>query len=275
MDFILTKAELEGGIQKIEQTSQKRIVIYNQVIGFCQKILEDYRRGIRLEIFGEISSEIRFFKDHKQHPQSYLIFYHKLLRYELELPNQEEGSRRKYMLRKIEEINKFFLSQIDFIQYMELEQDYMDEFYFTRKFNDKNFHSIRIYDRDPEFSTSHDLLLSEIKAQKLFLLFLQAKLLEMDNPPERSTVASLGLLWTGSKTGLIELIYALYAGSAINNGTADLSIITSSFEQFFNVKLDNVYKTYFEIKARKGSKTKYLEELMIKLQQKIHKDDVF
>jgi len=275
MDFILTLSELEGAIQKIEETPQKRIVIYNQAIGFCQKILEDYRKGIRLEVFGEISSEIRFFKDHKQHPQSYLIFYHNLLRYELELPNQEEGSRRKYMHGKIEEINEFFLSQIDFIQYMELEQDYMDEFYFTRKFNDKKNHSIRMYDRDPEFSTSHDLLLSELKAQKLFLLFLQAKLLELDNPPERSTAASLGLLWTGSKTGLIELIYALYSDSAINNGTADLSIITSSFEQLFNVKLDNVYKTYFEIKARKGSKTKYLEELMIKLQQKIHRDDTY
>jgi hypothetical protein len=275
MDFILTKEELEGGIQKIEETPQKRIVIYNQVIGFCQKILEDYRRGIRLEIFGEVSSEIRFFKDHKQHPQSNLIFYHNLLRYELELPNQEEGLRRKYILRKIEEINQFYLSQIDFIQYLELEQDYMDEFYFTRKYNDKKCHSNRIYDRDPGFSTSHDLILSELKAQKLFLLFLQAKLQEIDNPPERSTVASLGLLWTGSKTGLIELIYALYSDSAINNGTADLSIITSSFEQLFNVKLDNVYKTYFEIKARKGSKTKYLEELMIKLQQKIHRDDTY
>jgi len=71
MDFILTKAEVEDEIQKIVQTPQKRIVIYNQVIGFCQKILENYRRGIRLEIFGEVSSEIRFFKDYKQHPQSY------------------------------------------------------------------------------------------------------------------------------------------------------------------------------------------------------------
>jgi len=275
MDFILTKAELEGEIQKIEETPQKRIVFCNQVIGFCQKILEDYRKGIRLEVFEEISSEIRFFKDHKQHPQSYLIFYYNLLRYELEFPNQEEGSRRKYILRKIEEINEFFLSQIDFIQYLELEQDHMDEFYFTRKFNHKKFHSNRIYDRDPNFSTSHDLLLSELKAQRLFLLFLQSKLLEMDNPPERSTGASLGLLWTGSKTGLIELIYALYSDSAINNGTVELSTITASFEEFFNVKLDNIYKTYFEIKTRKGSKTKYLEELMIKLQQKIHKDDVF
>jgi hypothetical protein len=274
MDFILTKSEFEGEIQKIEETPQKRIVIYNQVIGFCQKILEDYRKGIRLEIFEEVSSEIRFFKEHKQHPQSNLIFYHNLLRYELELPNQE-GSMRKYILRKIEEINEFFLLQIDFVQYVELEQDYMDEFYFTRKFNDKKFHSNRIYDRDPGFSTSQDLLLSELKAQRLFLLFLQSKLLEMDHPKERSTGVSLGLLWTGSKTGLIELIYALYSDSAINNGTVELSTITASFEEFFNVKLDNVYKTYFEIKTRKGSKTKYLEELMIKLQQKIHKDDAF
>jgi hypothetical protein len=275
MDFIITKSELEGEIQKIAQAPQKRIVMYDQVIGFCQKVLEDYRRGIRLENFGEISSEIRFFKDHKQHPQSYLIFYHNLLRYELEFPNQEEVSRRKYVLRKIGEINEFFLSQIDFIQYLELEQDHLDEFYFTRKFNNKGFHSNRIYDRDPQFSTSHDLLLSELKAQKLFLSFLQSKLLEMDHPKEKSTGASLGLLWTGSKTGLIELIYALYSDSAINNGTVELSTITASFEEFFNVKLDNVYKTYFEIKTRKGSKTKYLEELMIKLQQKIHKDDAF
>lgn len=273
MDVILTKSEFEGEIQKIAQIPQKRVVMCTQVIGFCQKILEDYRRGIRLEIFGEITSEIQFFKEHKQHPQSYLIFYHKLLRYELALPNQDEGTRRKYLLQEIEEINDFFLSQIDFIQYLELEQVYMDEFYFTRKFNDKKFHSNRIYDRDPQFSTFHDLLLSELKAQKLFLLFLQSKLQEMDHPNERSTGASLGLLWTGSKTGLIELIYALYSDSAINNGTVELSIITSSFEEFFNVKLDNVYKTYFEIKTRKGSKTKYLEELMIKLQQKIHKDD--
>ncbi len=275
MDFLLTKLEFEDKVQKIEQIPQKRIVMCTQVIGFCQKILENYRRGIRLEVFGEISSEIQFFKEHKQHPQSYLIFYHKLLQYELAIPNQDEVSRRKYLLRKIKEINEFLLSQIDFIQYLELEQVYMDEFYFTRKFNDKIFHSNRIYDRDPEFSTSHDLLLSEIKAKKLFLLFLQSKLSELDHPNERSTEAGLGLLWTGSKTGLIELIYALYSNRAINNGTAELSTITSSFEEFFNVKLDNIYKTYFEIKARKGSKTRYLEELMIKLQQKIHKDDTF
>jgi hypothetical protein len=260
MDFILTKAELEGEIQKIAQTPQKRIVIYNQVIGFCQKILEDYRRGIRLEIFGEVSSEIRFFKDHKQHPQSNLIFYHNLLRYELELPNREEGSRRKYILRKIEEINEFFLSQIDFIQYLELEQDYMDEFYFTRKFNDKKVHSIRIYDRDPGFSTSHDLLLSELKAQNLFLLFLQTKLLEMDHPSEKPSEESPGLQWTSSKVALTELIYALYHSGTINNGNISLKELVEKLEKFMKIELGDYHHTFLRLRAR-AEPVKFIEKL--------------
>jgi hypothetical protein len=41
------------------------------------------------------------------------------------------------------------------------------------------------------------------------------------------------------------------------------------------VLLDNIYKTYSEIKGRKNSKTRFLEELMLNLQQKIHKEDEF
>ena len=260
MDFILTKSELEGAIQKIEETPQKRIVICNQVIGFCQKILEDYRKGIRLEIFEEVSSEIRFFKDHKQHPQSYLIFYYNLLRYELEFPNQEEGSRRKYILRKIEEINEFFLSQIDFIQYLELEQDYMDEFYFTRKFNDKNFHSIRIYDRDPEFSTSHDLLLSELKAQKLFLLFLQSKLMEMNHPSEKVVEEGPRFQWTSSKVALTELIYALYHSGTINNGKISLKELVEKLENIMEIELGDYHHTFLRLRAR-TEPVKFIEKL--------------
>jgi len=260
MNFILTKSELEGEIQKIVQAPQKRILIYNMAIGFCQKILEDYRKGIRLEVFEEISTEIRFFKEHKQHPQSYLIFYHNLLRYELELPNREEGLRRKYILRKIEEINEFFLSQIDFVQYVELEQDYMDEFYFTRKFNDKNFHSIRIYDRDPEFSTSHDLLLSELKAQRLFLLFLQSKLLEMDHPSEKSSEESPGLQWTSSKVALTELIYALYHSGTINNGNISLKELVEKLEKIMEIELGDYHHTFLRLRAR-AEPLKFIEKL--------------
>lgn len=81
------------------------------------------------------------------------------------------------------------------------------------------------------------------------------------------------IVWT-PKTALTELIYALFSNGAINHGAADINLITSSFEDFFNIKLDNVYKTYTEIKARKSSKTKFLEELTLNLQQKMAREDM-
>ncbi|MGM1055511.1 MAG: RteC domain-containing protein [Bacteroidota bacterium] len=272
MDFLLTKLEFEDEVQKIEQIAQKRIVMCTQVIGFCQKILENYRRGIRLEIFGDISSEIQFFKEHKQHPQSHLIFYHKLLRYELALPNQDEGSRRNYLLRKIKKINEFILSQIDFIQYLELEQVYMDEFYFTRKFNDKKFHSNRIYDRDPEFSTSHDLLLSELKAEKLFLLFLQSKLLELDHPNEKVLEECSGIQWTSSKVALTELIYALYHNGAINNGKISLKELVEKLEKILEIELGDYHHTFLRLRAR-SEPVKFIDTLRNDLFERMHKMD--
>lgn len=42
---------------------------------------------------------------------------------------------------------------------------------------------------------------------------------------------------------------------------------------FFNIRLDNFYKTYSEIKARKKDRTKYLATLMLKLEERIYRDD--
>ena len=52
-----------------------------------------------------------------------------------------------------------------------------------------------------------------------------------------------------------------------------ISIITHALEEAFNFCLDNISKTYMEIKARKGSKTKYLDELGIKFQLKMEAED--
>ena len=81
------------------------------------------------------------------------------------------------------------------------------------------------------------------------------------------------MVWSGSKTALVELIYALFASGDLNHGTADISTLTTSFEDIFNIKLDNIYKTYSEIKARKNTRSKYLESLIVALEAKMNKDD--
>jgi hypothetical protein len=73
------------------------------------------------------------------------------------------------------------------------------------------------------------------------------------------------LSWTGSKTDLIELIYALQGSGVFNQSSADVKQIANYFENVFNVNLGNYYRVFQEIKLRKGGQTNFLDSLRKKL----------
>jgi len=159
---------------------------------------------------------------------------------------------------------------------MEQSHNYMDPQFFTRN-NLDNFPfapTINYY-QYPEFSTSHDMLWAMVQAMYKFIHYIRDKLhkLQPDNKVLYAEKQPKLLLWSGSKTALVELIYSLYADGALNHGNVEISTIISSFEDFFNTKLDQGYKTYSEIKARKGDRTKYLNQLILKLESKMRRDD--
>lgn len=72
--------------------------------------------------------------------------------------------------------------------------------------------------------------------------------------------SKMSMKWTGSKTDLVELMYAMKF--SINNGKVTIKYITQSFEQLFQVKLGNVYDIIEDICARKIERTKYLNSLV-------------
>ena len=131
------------------------------------------------------------------------------------------------------------------------------------------------YYQFPEFTTSQDMLWAKVKAMYRFIHYIRQALkrLKVDDSDIFEEKKHKVLVWTGPKTALTELIYALFSNGTINHGAADINTLTASFEDFFNIKLDNIYKTYTEIKARKSSKTKFLEELTLNLQQKMYRED--
>jgi hypothetical protein len=65
----------------------------------------------------------------------------------------------------------------------------------------------------------------------------------------------------------------LFASGYLNHGTSDIITICKAFEDIFNIKLANPYKTYSNIKARKGDRTKFLNLLIMLLETKMNKDD--
>lgn len=268
----------EQEITAILESPAHQIKITGKGIELCNKVLAELKEKIDREDFETVAEEIEFFKEIKPSVMSYLIYFTEVRSCEIRKPKAGTSFQIRFLEKELKKVNKFFYRNIDFSHYMELGHNYLDHQLFTR--NDRNNFPITPlvnYYQFPEFSTSHDMLWAKIKAMHKFIHYLRNCMEEIK--PGQSVIQQHKkhqvLLWTSSKTSLIELIYALYSDGAINHGAADLSTITSSFEDFFNIKLDNVYKTYSEIKGRKGSKTKFLEELMFRLQQKMSREDSF
>lgn len=245
-------------------------------INLCNEVLSELKEQIEREDFETVAEEIHFFKMVKPSVMSYLIYFTEVRSCEIQKPKAGIPFQIRFFEKEIKKVNKFFYRNIDFSHYMELGHSYLDHQLFTRNHRSSYpFTPLVNYYHFPEFSTSHDMLWAKIKAMHRLLHYIRKSLEDLQPGqnfifPERKHPV---LSWTSSKTALIELIYALYSDGALNHGAADVSTITSSFEDVFNIKLENVYKTYSEIKARKGSKTRFLEELTVKLQQKMNRED--
>jgi len=247
-----------------------------QGIILCNKALSRLKTWVEKNDFESIPLEIYFFKKLKSVPMSHLIFFTEMRTYELQKPKAGVQYQVNFLEKELKKINKFFYRNSDFVHYLELGYTYLDHLYFSRTKNPEYpVNPLANYYQFPEFSTSHDMLLCKVRAMNKLIHYIRG-IMEDLRPGQNLTRQQKQhkvLVWTGTKTALIELIYALYSDDILNHGAADLKTITSGFEDFFNIKLDQIYKTYSEIKERRGSRTKFLDELTVHLQYKMDKDD--
>lgn len=242
----------------------------------CNKTLAELKEIVDKKDFNTVPEEIDFFKNVKPIPMSLLIYFTEVRSCELRMPKAGNTYKIQFLQKELRKINKFFHRNADFVHYMEEGYSYLDHQFFTRNHrNNFPFTPMTDYYQFPEFSTSQDMLWAKVKAMYRFIHYIRQALkrLKVHDSDIFEEKRHKVLVWTGPKTALTELIYALFSNGAINHGAADINTITDSFEDFFNIKLENVYKTYSEIKARKSSKTKFLEELTLNLQQKIARED--
>ena len=248
----------------------------NSGIEIANDSLSKLKEIVEQEDFENVPEEIDFFKNIKPCPMSYLIYFSEVRSCESRKPKAGESFQIQFFEKELRKINKFFYRNNDFVQYMEQGHSYMDHQLFTRNHR-KNFPftpTINYY-QYPEFSSSHDMLWAKIQAMYRLIHYIREAIESLKPgiietfPPQKHPV----MVWSGSKTALVELIYALFASGDLNHGTADISTLTTSFEDIFNIKLDNIYKTYSEIKARKNTRSKYLESLIVALEAKMNKDD--
>ena len=269
---ILKKIEkLDADILEIELHSSNKLTAYFEVIRYCKNLLEELYDMIIQDGFTNTPSEILFFKKIKPKVLSGIIYYTRLYKFELNYARLSERSKKKYVRKQRKRIELFYHSHSQFVQYTALKLKYFDEHYFTQKQLDKlglicNRHVVQT---DP-ISSYYDLILSKIIAFQKFDEYLSN---HRNIGFNQNSISKSKLKWTSSKVALTELIYALHSSKVINSGSADIKEIAKCFQAMFSIHLGDFYRTYTEIKSRKKSRTKFIDELSIKLISRLDIED--
>lgn len=207
--------------------------------------------------FENLGEEVYFFKNLKPKFISKFIYYSLVLDLESHKPNAGKKVLKKYYKAEQEKLKNFYTEQSDFYSYYKREATYLDHKIFVRDSYDLKMKlSLGFYNFDTSFTTSHDQLIAKFMANEKFDQYLKK---QIDGLSESEVYKSLSpLVWSASKVGLIELVYALYQMRCFNGGNVELSEVVRFVEKSLGTDLGNFHKTIFEIRNRKQGPTKFL-----------------
>lgn len=237
---------------------QDEIMKIGKVLAFIRELICELKAFTQDYKFQSQAEEIQFFKEVKPVFLSQYYYYKKVFAIRLFDSFKDAKGRQANYYTLLQRLERSIEKNLEFYEYCMSGSTFMDTTYFTRQH--PNHQSP---DRDESFSTGYDTKLAKILANELTKKYILKLVNHTDSIHQ-------GLNWTGSKTDLIELIYALYSVEAFNRGSADIKLIADSFRHFFNVDIGDYYRVFMNIRLRKSGPTNFLDELRNRLKEKMN-----
>lgn len=270
--------QLESSLSSIYKEEKNIISRYQQVTECIFDSVLHLKSFVLNYNFSNTEEEIQFFKEIKPKLLSEYIFNNKVLNILSKRPPGNGETLLNYYECNLKEITCFFNANQEFYQYCRLNSTYNDAMYFVRqKKGLLHLTDFNMFNFDLGFSSSHDHLVAQIMANDLLETFLKKEIDSISNKTNFPHGDDMGnsqrqeLVWTESKSALIELIYALYHTGCLNKGKCDLIELATFFEKGFNVQINNIYRDFQDIKSR-NTPIKFIDSLKASLQKKIDED---
>lgn len=250
-------------IEALDQNILKKSLDASHVLGDAFDKLKEF---IIRYTFEDEAEEILFFKEIKPKIFCHLIYYRKVYNIEMSRPVASMEAQKEYLKKKLDGIQDFNDKILDFYRYFRSGANYLDAAYFVRgKPDPEQYLETFYYERDPLFSTNADFKVAKILANDMLQAYLLSEQEMLDNNMQKPSITSfpkVKLTWTGSKTDLIELIYALDTEGCFNNGKIPLIQIAAYFESVFNIDLgNNIARNFYDMRIRQHP-TPFLDRLL-------------
>jgi hypothetical protein len=273
--------KLEFNFYNELETLQTQKNITRSAFDLSKKYLIELKNEIINKGFRNSQEEINCFKITKPKLQAELIYFRGILVAQQNFPFGSDETKKNYLNDYLARFHMFFEENKEFILYSRSESIYLDNQFFIRKNaqihkdNEVDFSEV-----DFRWNTGYDIILAKCLAfgklenQIRHELFRISHMEEtIFNPIIPKSNSKKKLKWTESKSALVELIYALHSLGAVNNGQADLKAIADSLQNAFQIELGDHYRIYHDLKARKIHRTKFLNNLIETLNQRMESDD--
>jgi hypothetical protein len=273
---ILYKVDIE--IDKIDLYGYDIIETSLSMVHRLQNVLVNLRGELQTYTFPTKEEEIYFFKNQKPELLGRLLYFYKIYRIETQCPTGSNEVIRLYINKELDSLTYFFNRNLDFYQYYRSHSTIHDEHYFLRGRTD-----IRLctdsaqFDKDPNFSTGYDYKVAKILANEMLRIYLNKKLQKLGSESyiekQRQGINSkTPVRFTGKKSALIELGYALASSGDINHGNIEIKELMNYLSSMFNIDLGGYYDAYIAMKERKD-RTSYLNRLIDNLTKRMNEDD--
>ena len=261
---------IKSEIQVIDLEEDTTLNKTVKIITLLNIYFNELKEHISEYTFNNEMEEIQFFKDTKPQISSKLLYYNCIRNLETSRPIGSDIAQKAFTLQQLDLLKSSFDNNIEFYRYYRGHRTDLDKHYFLRNQPDiETYFDSFYFERNPRFSTGYDLKVATILANDMLSNYLNAELLKEDLPDaqqlDNTNIQKVKAKWTGSKVALIELIYAFQTSKCINNGKSDLKRMTSYVETLFDIDLGDVYRTFLEIRSRKGSRVQCLDDLRKKL----------
>lgn len=278
---------MENKSLKLLEEMNNQIIFLESEIGNtitrCEKIIEVIlctleilkKQSLKYRFQGS-AEEIKFFKVIKPKFTSKLIYYNSIYKIETKKPFGSHCSLKKYYNNQLLKLKRYFDNNIDFYKYYRTSSTYLDYKFFVRnKFDVKLYLDNFYFETDSSFCTSHDFKVAKILAYDLLQLYIEDKLIMLNQKKYKETQLkpNAKITWTGSKVALTELIYALQTEGVFNNGAAGLKEIAEYFQEIFNIDLRQYRRTFLEIRTRQENRARFISSLKNNLLKRMDNAD--
>jgi hypothetical protein len=248
------KIRVNAEVERITEEQSDLLTRTSQLTVVVENCIHELKQFVIKYKFASINEEIEFFKKIKPDFAGLFRYYKKVFQIQLFEVHNSPEVRLKYFRSQLRRLEIFMKGNAEYYCYILSNLNHMDEKYFTRGNALPNTAVI-----DDRFSTPYEMRLSKILCNERVRTYLTTAIDNLEKPTSISPTSRLS--WTGSKTDLIELIYAFHSIGVINKGTADVKQIAEGLAAFFNISLGNYYRVFQDIRLRKIDRAKFIESL--------------